>query len=809
MTWQYKKPGVIAASGIDAALSNYLGYADLAGDEKIKASAKADFSDVYFTDASGNVIPHALHQSKLVTTDIVWSWFSHPSAVYSEKYDCTYLGGFAGDANEVGPNDWSPSYIGRPRVVRFNHALGYVDDAFTFADTQTDDDHPVPAFHIRNDGEILAGYTRRHANKNIYFVKSVNGIFNGATETSITTTAVDEIDYLQFFKLSGRLYAFFRTFSDNPSWSYIWSDDDGDTWETDPVEFLNYTAVYHGYLILTVSENKVHCFFSTDNPESGTAGDCDVVYFYLQRNGDAFDIYNAAGVQHTPAAIPWIPENAADSGDIDKIIDSTAIKDPGGTSGNGTAWVIDCKVDDRGRIHGLLQEHVPDGANLNDAWYTHAMFDNGQWYVNRICHAGPALQYNPAATQGYRGLCCFDQSDPTCKTLFVVRGGAKSINRYMAEVWERAGDTDSIAWGRGERFAHMAQEYDLNLDETKIGSMVIGRPVSPLNIPADKTCRCILFEGFYESNISFGATGVMGWPFPTAGAHLRIPAISDSADTTIYVVYGNPNAPRMEAPAAVFQDYAFVNNGNRIGNDLLDLTTDSRRCLMTSAERFPIIPANADPDLDAIRRITDKQLAPVVYRQVGANAWIDFLDSYTSPTRTLSFAGQSEWAVEVMLYWESSGAVDATLLGSWGPLSPAGADIWLHWQDADGLPGLAVVVENETSVVADFPAHKYLPKNQWVHAVFSFNSTEATYYQDGEKNTGTIATGAAMDSTAENYPIRLFDWQQATNRFFVGMVAGLRVRFSEPTNKDAYYKALSANWSDPAAFIVWGDQEAA
>lgn len=327
--------------------------------------------------------------SKLLTEDGAWCWFSDPRAIYHHGEKQKFYFGFINSQGDVcvGSQDL------RSEATR----------TFVLHDTLEIDDHNVPSFLILPSGKLLAFYNEH--NGNVYVRKSVRSEDISAwEETQIIASETEKYNYcytnpVRLAEESGRIYIVGRKVGPTRSfeqwWQYMkYSDDDGKTWSDDIVLLDNGGRKNPPYLKITSdNESRIDFLFTDGHPKIGS--DVSVFHMYYeagifhQTNGDTI-----AGMDQLPIAIA----------SVDKVYDAS--------KSNVRGWIWDIAMQQGNPVITYARFPTED-----DHIYQYAYWDGVQWVDEEVVNSGSWMaslrQGDVVKEAHYSGGIVLDHQDPT------------------------------------------------------------------------------------------------------------------------------------------------------------------------------------------------------------------------------------------------------------------------------------------------------------------------------------------------------------------------------------------------------------
>jgi hypothetical protein len=326
-----------------------------------------------------------------------------PRAIYDSESEKTFFG-------------WN-SMAGDIEIAAYDHATDSVDTSTVLSASFEVDDHGAPGILVRNDGKIMAVYSKHNGTEIYWRISSSPGdISSFNTEQSKTVTEATYCTPIQLF--DGTIYVWFRGSGDNLK--YIKSTDEGSTFN-DPVTVITpqtnsiYPAIYKRQ-----SSNRVHIGITDKYYPQGKEPQ-DIAHCYFE--GET--LYETDGTT-IGGSSSW----PVDRTDLTMVYDSSA-------SGNRPAWIWDIRVDSDGDPAIVFATFPGEWAG-KDHRYHYARYNNG-WAVNEITQGGGTINalrqeplYSPGVTIDDRNL----------SAVYVSRGGldSASIKRFVTddggETWQ-------------------------------------------------------------------------------------------------------------------------------------------------------------------------------------------------------------------------------------------------------------------------------------------------------------------------------------------------------------------------------------
>jgi hypothetical protein len=323
-----------------------------------------------------------------------WSWFMDERAiVHDGKLVVGSVRAVADFDTGRSDADW-----GNVEVAAYDLETGEIGRRVLFRRFEQDD-HNNPSFLPRQDGGLLAIYTKHRQNQYIYVQRAEPGDPLDWSEPDILHTpkaraGAHYATYSNLFRLpDGRIVNFYRGFDQDPNLMY--SDDEGATWHYGG-RLMRGKDGYSPYLKYCQDRTgAVHFVATEDHPRN-----FDNSLYHGVIAGDelrASDGAVLATLSHdTSAALTAWDFTRVFAGDPDNV-----------------AWMNDIELDadDRPVIVFSVQK---DGRDLTfghgglDLRYHHARWDGQRWHSREIAHAGERLY---PIEDDYAGLAAIDPRD--------------------------------------------------------------------------------------------------------------------------------------------------------------------------------------------------------------------------------------------------------------------------------------------------------------------------------------------------------------------------------------------------------------
>ncbi|MBC8105577.1 MAG: BNR-4 repeat-containing protein [Anaerolineae bacterium] len=290
------------------------------------------------------------------------------------------------------------------------------------------DDHDAPALFMREDGQLLAMYSK-HSNDNV-----IRWRVGSQPERTLEVKSSHGVCYQNIYRLraeSDRLYSFFRGDAFNPH--YITSDDDGDTWK------------YGGRLLHATGERGAR------RPYLCYAGNGRDTIHFIATEGHPNDVANSiyhgiirGGKIHRSDGEVVGELSSANETKI-KVTDLTRIYTGGE---HRIAWTIGIHLDRDEHPYIAFSTRRDDAGT--DLWYHTARSDGTRWHERELAHAGSRL-YN--AEKDYSGLVALHPHDPN--VLYISTNAdplsgepllSRADNKRHWEIFQGACANDRWTW---------------------------------------------------------------------------------------------------------------------------------------------------------------------------------------------------------------------------------------------------------------------------------------------------------------------------------------------------------------------------
>lgn len=255
------------------------------------------------------------------------------------------------------------------------------------------DDHNAPALIKRRDGRILAIYCQHGRESRIYYrVSQEPGQLKAwGPERVFEASPSSRVTYSNLHRVRGRIYNFFRGLDNSYKPSYMYTEDEGDTWKTGNVVIQVPAKIRHRPYVRYASDGRetVHLVYTEGHPRDFD----NSVYHVFLRDGK---LHRSDGT-----AVARLEDGLKNPEEGTRLF--------AGNPAN-VAWTSDVHLDSAGRPV-VVYSVQKDGAGKNpgqageDHRYRYARWDGRMWLDEEIAYAGRRLY---AGEDDYTGNICLD-----------------------------------------------------------------------------------------------------------------------------------------------------------------------------------------------------------------------------------------------------------------------------------------------------------------------------------------------------------------------------------------------------------------
>lgn len=425
----------------------------------------------------------AVAQTNFATlvTDGAWTWFNDPRALFQNGK--LYFG-------YVRASD------SKTTLSAFDLTTGQTSNLWVSGFTQFDD-HNNPGLLVKQDGRLLAIYSR-HASDEYFSYRtsaSTNPIsgadWNGELSISNSGAGMTYANPFQLSSEGGRIYNFCRNQNFNPT--LYTSTDGGNTWSA-PQLFIktgaNNTRPYVKYA--SDSTNRIDFLYTDGHPREVVTNSI----YHLFYQGGSFNktdgtlVTNGLPILHDSGMRGSVvyQYNTADTTDFNDHIPL------------GRSWCWETAYQSNGApvcVFSVMRTNVtgPTQGTDDRIYYYYARWTDTAWQKRFIAHAGRPLY---AAENDYAGGICLDPQEPN--TIYISSNAQNPFN---------LGDITNVTLRASSR-------YELWRGVTADGGLTFSWTQITTNSPADNLRpyiprrnggeRCVIwFRGSYASYTSFSA----------------------------------------------------------------------------------------------------------------------------------------------------------------------------------------------------------------------------------------------------------------------------------------------------------------
>lgn len=728
-SWLYRKKITVQQTQVDADLTDFPAYVDLATPNVLDA-ARADMRDVLFTSSDGSTkLDHELVKRRFLGGG-AWSWFQNPRAIYfSGTNSRTYIGTIDSSGNL--------------QVGQYDHSDGTVVWSQLTAALQTDD-HNHPALVVRpSDSRLVAFYTKHNYDTTLRLKVSTNAEDATAWGTEVTSTYSGNITYANPIILpddSSACYVFSRVFE--ATGDYRWAYKRTTDYSTfgSEVEFWDPGAT-QSYTHCVRNGNGRIDFFASDGHPSIEAT-TSLYHFYAEWVSGSLKWYNSAGTEQT---LPMDTTKAT------LVYDGTTLK----------GWNHAIAIDGSGYPRVLFQKTVSTTGTY-DHRCMHARWNGSSWTTP--VEITPFGGYVYAEQPHYTGVACFDGAD-----INKVYLGKQVSSIYEIQEWTTS--DSGATWAKARDITSGSASGTQNL-----------RPFSP----AGHTGRlaCLWVAGTYTTYLNYSMNAYCDPPLATE-AYVEIPTVSGSADTDIYVYYGNSSAADQESATAAW------NTGFKAVYHLEHLPAKSTLADSTSSGFTGTKKSFSEPT-----------------NAVAGGQTFDGADDYISLGTAINMAGWAEATVEALIKHDGTGAANEehTFFSNWNTSNNVAALMGRIEPNTGATANrLEVFALRQTDTTVGGDCGSTVTPNQINYVALVYDATSLRgHVNSAEAATTFSSSGAALDAGASTTAY-IGGTPHDVNDDFGGQI--YEIRISNVARSVAWRKATSINLQTPATFYSFGAQE--
>ncbi|MBN2037488.1 MAG: BNR-4 repeat-containing protein [Chitinispirillaceae bacterium] len=344
-----------------------------------------------------------------VTTDGAWCWYQDPRAIYHNGLrEKTYIG-----------------FIDRSGTVKawsYDHTTGATEQSTLHTGLQYDD-HDAPSLFVRNDGRIMAFYSRHTSDRYLFYRTTTAAEDISSWGPEQTLELAENVTYSHAFHLSdeNRTYLFTRCLDWHPT--MLRSNDNGSTW-TAPVQLIGGEGARPYIKFVSDEQSRIHFAFTDGHPRDEPTNS---IYYAYYEKGKCYKA-NGAVIKDT-SNLPVEPSQA------ERIYNGAT---------NGKAWIWDIALDGQGRPV-MVFAVFPNNTNHH---YYYARWNGSQWLINDMVNAGTWFPQTPSGTNerepNYSPGISLDHADPSIAYLSRFVSGQCEIERWTTSDSGKTWDTLAI-----------------------------------------------------------------------------------------------------------------------------------------------------------------------------------------------------------------------------------------------------------------------------------------------------------------------------------------------------------------------------
>lgn len=723
--WGFRNKITIDQTAIDADLTDYTVTVNLARSD-ILGNARADKNDIVFT-ASDMVtkLPHELVSRSLLGIG-GWTWYNSLRALYHNGK--TFIGTIDNAGN---------LYVGQ-----YTHNTAAIIWTQLTAALEVDD-HDNPALVVRpSDNRLVAVYAKHGVDALLRYKISTNAEDATAWGTEQTVTMAGNVAYANPIILpadNNACYVFSRVWEvpTDSNWTYRRTTDYS-TWDAS-VEFWD-SGAFQQYINVARNGNNRIDFFASDKHPDNDAGNCNLYHFYAQHDGSTLKFYNSAGVEQT---LPLDTTKAT------LVYDASSGED---------GWNHQIAIGADGFPRVLFQKRVST-TGTGDMRLMFARWNGTSWTTPVEITALGGYVY--AGEASYTGNSCFDGADTN-----IVYLGKQVAGVYEIQKW--ATSDNGSTWSKVEDITTNSSASVQNL-----------RPFSPLG--HNGTLACLWCGGRYTSYTNYFLSTYCYPPLKTQ-ACVKVPSISGTVNTDIYVYYGNASATDQQDRANAWDaNYQAVYHLNTV----------------------PVTVGVPDSTANA-RNGTKLSWSEPMY--LGAGYQFDGVNDNISLGTQLNMAGWTGVTLESYLNYDGTGIAndEHQVFSNFGTVSDK-AGIMVRIEPTAGGNLLECYAIKEANTQVGGSVGLAVTPNTDAFIGMVYDTTTLRGYVNGVEGGTTYATGAALDATASS-EARIGDSPHNATERFGGAI--YETRISNVARSEAWMKATAINLRTPASLYSFGVSEA-
>jgi hypothetical protein len=446
----------------------------------------------------------------LLTGDGAWTWYNDPRALF---HNGTLYFGYVRNGD------------GRSVLSAFNPVTGAKTDLFTSTRTEKDD-HDNPGLLVKQDGTILAIYSRHGTDQFFAYRNSTStnpvSPANWSAEQTIAATGAG-VTYANPYQLSsegGKVYDFSRDLNFNPT--LFTSTNGGATWSAPQLFIQTGTGSIRPYVKYSSDYTQRIEFLYTDGHPRDVAN--SLYHLYYQGGS----LYKTDGTFLKSLTNLPVLHDSGERGSIIYQYSAAPTNDPNDHIATGRSWCWETVYQTNGwpACVFTVQCDKVTGTNWFDdrIYYYYARWTGTNWQKRFIAQAGRPL-FNPE--NDYAGGICLDPANPN--TIYISSNASDPFNLT---------DTTNVtlrANSRYEIWRGTTTDGGLSFNWTAITTNSAKDNLRPY-IPRRQTGTPVViwFRGTYTTFNSYNCevVGLFNNPVPTPPAITLLSPVGNQANFT-------------------------------------------------------------------------------------------------------------------------------------------------------------------------------------------------------------------------------------------------------------------------------------
>lgn len=675
------------------------------------AYAQADGRDVRAAQTDDTPLDYVLvPRGEFVCRDGIWTWFSMPVAIYDPTGDgALYVGVFNDNLD-----DWV-------RVWKYDFGTKQYSVGSWENGDDPGDDHNNPALVQRSDGRIIAfapSHNKGGSDLPYRITTNPRDITAWGAEKNVTGyVGAAAVSYAQPWRipsLNSGQFIFLITRNGLSQWKYAQSTDDGDTF-TSVANF--WSAGTSPYMVSISNGSRIDFLASQGHPAN--ADGFRAWHWYFDATDSTFRATDGS-LLNADGSIPAAGFTPSDMPAASLVIDNSA--------GSDEVWIANIGYNSAGDPIPLLLIYPSGGFTAPEVWW--AEYEGG-WSAEKIVTTG---QLAPVEVEEYTYGACVDPTVAKGVYVGVPVSGEGELQR-----WQDSGS----GWAKTE-------------DITSGSDGPNFRPFTPHGHPQDGTGGAVVWCAGGEY-VDFVATGG-GWesairahpPLDHAARSIRVrvPSMSDGADTVVRIYAGNPAATDTQSWTDTYPDAAEV-------LDLASAGPNARAVIGRITGNAYALANHPEVREDIATAVPAMQITSAALSE-GAQHRIE------GPA--VNLAGLDGITVECLARYNSAGSNEHTVLANLEP-GAAQAGFLLRLEPTDD--SVEVFADTSGGRMTGNTAGSVIPANTDHTLALVFNGDDggnATLAAQVDTSRTTVATASGtrtMNAGNSTQTFRLFRWPTA------------------------------------------------